>query len=410
MTDTTGSAGTSDPDRSGGEGMTHHDALVDGLAEVAMTRPGEDCRNLKRHEITEISAFDVVAAAQCQASAAAPPSPFQPDMFTATKTVALRAVPGLRRHKSALASVGAIMREAQRVDDGAADDDWLRAFLKESPIDVRARVAARASGWLSRILELLEVDDVAETRRWRTKMPLRWDYPGRGLRLRATIDLGLPDPHRPGALVPVVVGSGASPWLDAELAYLHLLWKSSQRAVAIPEGDNDRPTPGRRSTTRAVLELDVVLVVDFQESTVTRRPIADRWELGLSAVQAAAVAVTERDRVLDLAGGSGHDLTLLPESMLASCFPSQLDQHAHVWRCQRCSWLAVCPSPSVNIKQMMRDRAGDNAGHYSPADQPDDGDLPTEPASTLTQHGGSSGRNLQPVVAGGIRLLDHHVP
>lgn len=400
--------------------MTEPSTLIEALAEVALTCAGEDCRHLARGEVVEVNAFDVSSAARCQTSAAAPSPPFQADIFNVTKTVALRAVPGLRRLGSALGSVGAVMREAQRLDDGAANDDWVRLFLKDSSIAVRSRVAGRATSWLTQVLNLLAVDDLSETRRWRTKVPLRWEYPGRGLRLRATIDLLVPDPEQPGVLIPVVVGAPGSGPLDAELSYLHVLWKSSQTAVANlptvdaagPDGEVAKaqiPASTLRPRTRSSFHLNEVMIVDPREAAVVRRSLIDTWEDGLTAARTAAEAVTERDQI-SVVNDQAIAAETATRAELVACFPSYLQQQPSRWTCPRCLWMPVCPSHSVASDGRVDGGRFGNAGVEPDLDQGPTGQATAEaPESTNALPTGAT--TSQPaadgfIVNGGLRLSD----
>ncbi len=399
-----------------------HQALTDALAEVAMTCIDEDARSLKRHEIVEVTAFDVTGAARCQAWTAAPAAPFQADLFNTTKTLALRGIPGLRRTGSALDAVSTVMREAQRSDDGAADDDWLRRFLKESPIDVRARVAARAAGWLTRTVEILGVTDLAETRSWRTSVTLRWDYPGRGLRLRAKVDLAVPDPARPGVLLPIMVAPSGRIGLDDELGFLHLLWKSSHRPV-IDRGDTTQSRPAVRATgSRSTLSVDRAILVDHREANSEQRNLAPLAGDAVDAVVRAAQAVTERDRIAGLAAATTdqsetaeHSSTdEWPEPVIAACFPSQLDRQPSRFTCAQCRWNTVCdvafgaatPSPSVSVPDTSPlPRSCQNDTSDSTATTEDSENVDHSGHDQQHRDAGSTMASKW-VVIGGIRLSD----
>lgn len=402
-----------------------HEALTEALAAVAMTCVDGDPRTLKRSEIVEVTGFDITAAARCQAGAAAPPEPFQADLFTTTKTLALRSIPGLRRTGSALDSVSRVMREAQRSDDGAADDDWLRRFLKESPIDVRARVAARAAGWLTRTLEILEVSDLQETRAWRTGIPLQWDYPGRGLRLRTKIDLLIPDPEHPGVLLPIVVASSGRVGLADELGFLHLLWKSTRRPVPNP-GDQTQPTPTRRQARSAsAIDLSQAIVVDHRQADLQRRSLDSLAEQGLAATVRAATAVTERDRISAMAikppdatphadGPQDAPTGQWPHPVLKAWFPNYLDQQASRFTCERCLWNTVCDTAAtLNAPSPIVSNNSGNRHHLAgPAHTPDQGETATQSITEQAEAGGDMSVDESPMIAphwalvGGIRLSE----
>ncbi len=399
-----------------------NEMLTEALAEVAMTCVDGDPRSLKRNEVVEVTAFDLVEAARCQTRAAAPAPPFQADMFTTTKTLALRSIPGLRRTGSALAAVSTVMREAQRADDGAADDDWLRRFLKESPIDVRSRVAARAAGWLTRTLEVLDVTDLYQTRSWRTNVPLRWDYPGRGLRLRAKVDLLVPDQRRPGVLLPIIVAQSGRIGLEDELGYLHLLWKSSRKPVP-PQGEGTQEhSPSKPTRSKSVINLEHGLLLDHREAHSKTVALSHLAEGAVQAVVRATQAVTERERIAGLVASSTTQGDLegssnaeeWPQSVVAACFPSQLHRHPARFPCSQCRWSSVCDvafgrnesSLSVGTDQLTTHDSGTDD---HPAATPEATLIETPTPSIPLSDNSPRDSTLMPsrwALIGGIRMAD----
>ncbi|MDH3293807.1 MAG: hypothetical protein OER95_05750 [Acidimicrobiia bacterium] len=291
--------------------------LADRLAEAALRCEDGEVRDLDRAQLVRVSGFDLQTAARCQAKAAAPPPEFEPSIFTTSRAVALRSVRWLRRSGSVVGAVSDAMRQIRRADrhpdDGSGTDlDWLGLYLSDesaAPVDVRVRIAARAVTWLATTLDVLGVDDLAATRRWRHDIRPRWRYPGRGLTLDGRVDLAIPVS---GNFTPVFVVNNLHPATLDETAFNVCLWTINQR----------RPP------------LDVV-VVDLP--TATRRTIdpEELFERGVTAAVRTAEAVTARSEV-PVNGPStaaGEPLARGPAAMSRN--PSPLV-------CQDCFWAPNC--------------------------------------------------------------------
>ena len=209
--------------------------LADRLAEPALRCEDGEVRDLDRNRVVRVSDYEVGTASRCQAKAAAMPSAFEPTIFTTSRAVALRSMRWLRRKGSVVEAVGHTMRHARQADhdpsDGspAPDVDWLGENLSDpllAPIDVRVRIAARATTWLTTTLDVLGVDDPKQTQGWRFDIRPRWRYPGRGLALDGRVDLALPVP---GNHTPVFVLSSLHPAVLDQAAFNICLWTINQR-------------------------------------------------------------------------------------------------------------------------------------------------------------------------------------
>jgi len=251
--------------------------LADRLTEPALRCEEGEVRDLDRNRVVRVSDHDVGTAARCQAKAAAMPSEFEPNIFTTSRAVALRSMRWLRRTGSVVDAVGHTMRQARRADHDASDDaptpdiDWLGEYLADpaaAPIDVRVRIAARATTWLTTTLDVLGVDDPQRTRGWRFDIRPRWRYPGRGLALDGRVDLALP---AAGNHSPVFVLSTLHPAVLDQAAFNICLWTINQR----------KPP-------------DEVLVVELPTATLHRLPTDELFDRGVDAAARAAHAVTAR--------------------------------------------------------------------------------------------------------------------
>lgn len=251
--------------------------LADRLSEPALRCEEGEVRDLDRNQVVRVSDHDVATAARCQAKAAAIPAEFEATIFTTSRAVALRSMRWLRRKGSVVDAVGHAMRQARQADDASSEDapapelDWLGVYLSDpvlAPIDVRVRIAARATTWLTTTLDVLGVDDPKHTRGWRFDIRPRWRYPGRGLVLDGRVDLALPVA---GNHTPVFVLSSLHPALVDQAAFNICLWTINQR----------RPP-------------DEVLMVELPTAALHRRATDELFERGIDAAARAAHAVTVR--------------------------------------------------------------------------------------------------------------------
>lgn len=251
--------------------------LADRLTEPALRCEEGEVRDLDRNRVVRVSDHDVATAARCQAKAAAMPSEFEATIFTTSRAVALRSMRWLRSKGSVVDAVGHTMRQARRADHDPSNDapppelDWLGDYLSDpvlAPIDVRVRIAARATTWLTTTLDVLGVDDPNHTRGWRFDIRPRWRYPGRGLALDGRVDLALP---AAGNHTPVFVLSSLHPAVLDQAAFNICLWTINQRK---------RP--------------DEVLVVELPTAALHRLAIEELFDRGVDAAARAAHAVTAR--------------------------------------------------------------------------------------------------------------------
>jgi len=208
--------------------------LTDRLTEPALRCLEGDVSELGRADVVRVSSHDVLVAARCQTKAAAEPVGFEPNIHTASRAVALRSMQRLRRAGSVVAAVGETMRHLRGADRHPDDErltdlDWLGQFLGDgdlAPIDVRVRIAARATTWLNTTLAILGVEDATMTRGWRYDIRPRWRYPGRGLSLHGRVDLTVPVD---GNLTPVFVLGSLDPSVIDQAAFNLCLWTIRRR-------------------------------------------------------------------------------------------------------------------------------------------------------------------------------------
>ncbi len=281
--------------------------LADQLAEAALRCEAGEVRDLERSQVVRVTNFDVQTAARCQAKAAAPGSDFEPSIFTTSRAVALRSVRRLKKSGSVVAAVSDTMRHIRRAghtpDDGpGADLDWLGEYLTDeaaAPIDVRVRIAARATTWLTTTLDVLGVDNLAATTRWRHDIRPRWRYPGRGLSLEGRVDLAVPVN---GNFTPIFVVNSLHPAALQETAFNVYLWTINQR--------------------RSPFE---VVVVDLPTASKRVFEPHDLFPDGAEAARVAAEAVTHRPA--DSPGG--------------------LQQQAGPMVCSDCDWASTCEAKAA---------------------------------------------------------------
>jgi len=289
--------------------------FADRLAEAALRCEDGEVRDLERSQVVRVSNFDVQTAARCQAKAAAPPSEFEPSIYTTSRAVALRSVRGLRRSGSVVGAVSEAMRQIRRADQHPQDTtepDWLGLYLSDetlAPIDVRVRIAARAVTWLTTALEVLEATDPNASRRWRHDIRPRWRYPGRGLALDGRVDLAIPFA---GNFTPVFVVTSASPAALDETAYNVCLWSINQRRAP-----------------------DEVVVVELPTATRHILEPEELFERGVAAAARAADAVILRSDV-----GSKHVAKLARQ-------PSR-------FVCEGCAWAMSCDKKVEFDRQPIR--------------------------------------------------------
>ncbi len=280
--------------------------LTDRLTEPALRCEEGEVRDLDRDQVVRVSDHDVGLAARCQARAAAMPSAFEPNIFTTSRAVALRSLRWLRRKGSVVDAVAHTMRHARRADHDPTDDtptpdiDWLGEYLADpvlAPIDVRVRIAARATTWLTTTLDVLGADDPKHTRGWRFDLRPRWRYPGRGLTLDGRVDLALPVV---GNHTPVFVLSTLHPAILDQAAFNIGLWTINQR----------KPP-------------DEVLVVELPTGTLHRLATDELFDRGIDAAARAADAVTARTP------GVAEP-------------PRRLSRTPSAFTCSTCGWAASC--------------------------------------------------------------------
>jgi len=295
--------------------------LADHLVEPALRCDDRDVRDLERSQVVRVSAFDVSTAARCQTKAAATPEPFEPSIFTTTRAVALRSVRWLRRTDSVVEAVSLTMRQARRADRGPGDspipdDDWLGQYLGSVAVDVRTRIAARSTTWLTTTLTALGVDQPAATQGWRFDLPQRWRYPGRGLALDGKVDLALPSgPAGARSFTPVFVATSLHPATMDQAAFNICLWTINQR----------------RSP-------DEVGLVELPTATVHWLSPGDLYQRGIQAAAKAAYAVTQR--------GGG----LAPTETGLTFGPSP-------FTCQGCFWAPGCQA-RIDFQQQPVQKGG----------------------------------------------------
>ena len=289
--------------------------LADRLTEPALRCEEGEVRDLDRNHVVRVSDYDVGTAARCQAKAAAAPSEFEPSIFTTSRAVALRSMRWLRRTGSVVEAVGHTMRRARQADhdpsDGAPapDIDWLGEYLGDpalAPIDVRVRIAARATTWLTTTLDVLGVDDPKQTQGWRFDIRPRWRYPGRGLALDGRVDVALPIV---GNHTPVFVLASLHPAVLDQAAFNICLWTINQR----------KPP-------------DEVLVVELPTASLHRLAVDELFDRGVDAAARAAEAVTARTP------GADEPIVRLTRS------PSD-------FTCSDCGWAAGCQAKSEFDRQ-----------------------------------------------------------
>lgn len=230
--------------------------LTEALGDLALGCAEGEARTLTWDDLTQVSAFDVRASALCQASVAAQPEPFETHPALLTRHLALTA--GRRIHRtggSPTEAVRAAMAEAMEAER------WPGPWLREQPRDVRTLCATKAITWLGRTMDVLEVTDL---RRWQFARDLNWSFPGRGLKLKAKLDLMRPD------AVPVVVATSTAPHAMDQVAFIVLLTlvndlrpideavvvvhSSGERISIDPDTMIDRGVEAARTALEAVLE------------------------------------------------------------------------------------------------------------------------------------------------------------
>lgn len=335
--------------------------LTQRLEPVALQCEGREVRELDRADVVRVSAFDVRMAVSCQARAAAPPDEFEPNLRTTTRAVAIRAGRRIRRFPTELEAVADTVKtlRLRRVDESPFDpDEWLILHLQSVPIDVRARLVARATTWLTTTLDLvsaqldialgLDADDGRPcgagpierrepnsangggtavrrraTRGWQWEPKAAWSYPGRGLRLETKVDLALPEP---GNFTPVVVTAGGvkEQTID-QIAYSTVLWTINRRRAP-----------------------DKVLLVARDEHSVRVLNPDDLWERGIDAAVTAAEAVVLRTAGTPVgatrATALGDPSVELPPGVEYGSFPLDLAVCASFVMCVDCGWRNLCPS------------------------------------------------------------------
>jgi hypothetical protein len=310
------------------------ESLMDRLGPSALRCADEEVRHLDRNEVVRVSAFDVRTAARCQARAAAPAAPFEPALHTATRAIALRAGRRVRRFPTVLEAVADTVKQLRRrrIGDSPFDpDEWLILYLQSQPIDVRARLVARATTWLTATLELVGgaggLDpfgragglDHRAIRGWQWEPRAAWSYPGRGLRLETKLDLALPEP---GNFMPVMVVAGAHPSALDLVAYSTILWIINRRRI-----------PDR-----------VLMVAQTEQSARVLEPTG-LFERGLEAATRAVEAVSLRPSSI-----TGHEA--LADAATTSgnrSFPLNLAVSASFLLCVDCSWRTGCPNTHPDI-------------------------------------------------------------
>ncbi len=314
------------------------ESLIDRLGPAALRCADEEVRHLDRNEVVRVSAFDVRTAARCQARAAAPAEPFEPALHTATRAIALRAGRRVRRFPTVLEAVADTVKQLRRrhIGDSPFDpDEWLILYLRSQPIDVRARLVARATTWLTATLDLVggaDGHDHRAIRGWQWEPRAAWSYPGRGLRLETKLDLALPEP---GNFMPVMVVAGSHPSALDQVAYSTILWTINRRRI-----------PAR-----------VVMVAQTEQTARVLEP-TELFERGLEAATRAVEAVSLRP-----ASNTGHEV--VADATITSTdhsFPLNLAVSASFMLCVDCSWRIKCPDPHPDVGT-----AGD---HPTPSERP----------------------------------------
>ncbi len=280
--------------------------LSDRLTEAALRCEEGEVRDLDRNQVVRVSDYDVGTAARCPAKAAGMPLQFEPSIFTTNRAVALRSMRWLRRAGSVIDAVGHTMRHARRApgstnaDGSTPDVDWLGEYLADpvlAPLDVRIRIAARATTWLTTTLDVLGVEDPRRTQGWRYDIRPRWRYPGRGLALDGRVDLSLPVV---GNHTPVFVLSTLHPAVLDQAAFNICLWTINQRKAP-----------------------DEVLVVELPTASLHRLATDELFDRGIDAAGRAADAVTSR-------------------SPGAIAPPPALSRTPSSFTCVECAWAADC--------------------------------------------------------------------
>lgn len=300
--------------------------LVEAFGEAALQLPDTEVRELKYHEITFLSAYDIRTATICQASLAAPTPEFETSPPLLTRHLALSA--GRRVHKFD-GSLTAAMRNAMA--EAMASERWPGPYLNEESRDVRALCASKAITWLNRTLDVLDVDDL---RRWQFNRDLTWNFPGRGLKLKAKLDLLTPPSANSPTPVPVLVVPNTAEESLNRVAFTLLL-------LLI----ND---------LRPIDEARIVVHASGEVLTVEPDALVDR---AIDAATRALDAVVVRDSIdRDYGGDGGHSLRP----------PSHLDLAPGQFVCRDCAFVQCSrrygASPEVDHGSAMIVRGGVRLG------------------------------------------------
>lgn len=194
-------------------------SLLQGLQAIAL-RCQE--RPRKCNDWHVVKDFDATNAAKCEAHSAAQvvfDDGFNPDIFKSFKALGRDALGRDQLPRDAVvASLKALRQDSER----PSRLNWLNDFAwHDLDASQRARLASMSIGWLARLTSALGYPDMTH---WKSGVPIKWQFPDRGLRLEATIDAVTKD----GDLV--MVGP-ATDDADAKAAYAAVVFVAARRRV-----------------------------------------------------------------------------------------------------------------------------------------------------------------------------------
>ena len=231
-------------------------ALIEGLETVALRCKENPGRASDWHIVRD---FNATSAAKCEALCAAQviaDDGFRADVHKSFKALARDA---LHRHESpreaVVESLKTLRREAERPDRL----DWLHNYAwREIDTSQRARLASMSVSWIARLSSALGQPDMSH---WRGGVPVKWQFPDRGLRLEATIDAVTED----GKLVMVAPVTEPA---EAKAAYAAIVFVAARDRV--PE---------------------TVLLVDTSRRKTRSLGVAEILDRGIQTAESAARAV-----------------------------------------------------------------------------------------------------------------------
>ncbi len=231
-------------------------ALIEGLDQLAL-QCNEDPRSSRDWHI--VRDFNATNASQCESLAGAQilaDDGFRPDLYKSFKALARDA---LHRDDSPREAVVASLKTLRNEPERPERLRWLYEYVwLDIDPSQRARLASMSISWIARLSAALGQPDMSS---WVGGVPVKWQFPDRGLRLEATIDATTHD----GKVVLEAPLSGAA---EDKAAYAAVIYAAAKRSI--PES---------------------IVLVDPSRRAVRTLSISEVVERGVRTAEAAARAV-----------------------------------------------------------------------------------------------------------------------